>query len=339
MTDIYEKLNDIQFADPIEEETLTKSEQDKFYKQFKAKTTHKKTSMVKRRAIQIAAAMMLLAGGLPLMNHDIQASAVKIVENITYSFKDIITPEATKYATHINETVSVDKLDAKLADVFINDKFLTYNLLLDASGKDTTHLADIISVKINGKEMMEGLSGSSEYLKDKKVTSDIGLIHLREAPPKGKLDVEMTFGSYEGNGENFGFKFKVDTTKLDRTVKSKEINKIVPVGNENIDLHQLSINPLSAQIKLSAKNDNNYDINLYDEHGKKYYFNVIETKKLDENSESILVFNQDVGSTGKIDDLYKAKVLSFEIIDNGKNHNGTMKTENKTDKKALQLEL
>lgn len=339
MTDIYEKLNDIHFDEPVKAEQMSQEEQNKYMQQFKKVSGKKAPSKIKKRTLQVAAAAIIFAGGLPFMNHDIQASAVKMVENISYSFKDIITPEATKYATHINETVSVDQADAKLTDVFINDRFLTYNLLVDAKGKDTLHLADIISVKINGREMMEGLSGSSEYLKDKKVNSDIGLVHLREVPPQGKLDVEMTFGSYEGNGESFGFKFKVDPTELNKSVKTKSINKEILVGKENIKLKEIAINPLSGELKLEADNDHTYEVNAYDEHGKKYFFNTIETKTEDGHSSSVLVFNQDIDSTGKIDELYKAKTLDFEVIDTGSPHNGKVKAISKTDKKAFHLEF
>ncbi|MGV2928445.1 hypothetical protein RW115_07550 [Macrococcus capreoli] len=339
MTDIYEKLNEIQFDDPIEDVTMTQIEQEKYLNQFKKSFNKKKSPKIKKRTIQIVAAAMLLMGGLSFMNHDIQANAVKMIENITYSFKDIITPQASKYATHINETVSVDKLDAKLTDVFINDKFLTYNLLIDTKEKDTLHLADLTSVKINGREMMEGQSGSSEYLKDKKVYSDIGLVHLREVPPKGILDVEMTFGSFEGNGETFGYKFKVDTTELSKSVKTKSINKAILVGKERVKIEAIALNPLSAEIKIEADNEHNYDINLYDEYGKKYFFNSIQSTTLNGHTESVLIFNQDVGSTGKIDDLYKAKSLDFEIIDTGKDHNGQVKIENKTNKKAFHVEF
>lgn len=340
MNNIYRKLNDIQFDEVIEEETMTEVEQQQYFNQFKMKNKQKQPSKMKKRTIQIAAAAMLLAGGLPFMNHDIQANTVKMIENITYSFKDIITPQAEKYATHINETISLSKADVKLTDVFINDKYLTYNLLVDAKGKDNAlHIADPLSVKINGREMMEGLSGSSEYLKEKKVHSDIGIIHLREIPPQGKLNVEMTFGSYEGNGKNFGYKFKVNTSELNKKVKSKMMNETVLVGKEKVDVQQVSINPLSAHIKLSTSNEFNYDINLYDENGKKYYFNLISRHEESDEYQSALVFNQDIDSTGKIDDLYKAKSLDFEIIDNGKTHNGQNNVKNKTNKKALHVEF
>ncbi|WP_414049153.1 hypothetical protein [Macrococcus animalis] len=350
MTNIYEKLNDIQFDDVIEEETMSQLEQEKYFNQFKKKNIQKKPSNMKKRTLQIAAAVMLFAGGLPFLNHDIQANAVKMIENITYSFKDIITPQAEKYATHINETISLKKADVKLTDVFINDKYLTYNLLVDMDGEYKDVMADLQSVKINGKEMFEGLSGSGEYLKDKKIHSEIGIVDLRELTSKGDLDVEMTFSDvryskdiakddFKPMNNSFGFKFNVNTNKLDKSVKEKVINKPIAVGDNNIEVKKLSINPLSAQMNIDSKSEHNYDINLYDEKGKKYYFNIIQSERKEGITKSVLFFNQDVDSTGKIDDLYKAKSLDFEVIDTGKTHSGHQNIESKTDKKALHVEF
>lgn len=350
MTDIYEKFNDIQFDDVIEEEQIPEHEQHQYFNRFKQMNSKKKPSKIKRTTLQIAAAVMLFAGGLPLMNHDIQANAVKMLENITYSFKDIITPQADKYATHINETISLSKADVKLTDVFINDKYLTYNLLVDMDGEYKDVMADLQSVKINGKEMMAGLSGSGEYLKDKDIHSETSIIHLRDIAPKGNLNVEIVFGDiqyskdiakndFTNMNESFSFKFKVNTDTLDKAIKSKEINKVVAVGNNEVEIKKLLINPLSSQIKIESNSEHNYDINLYDEYGKKYYFNLIQSEKKNGKTKSVLFFNQEVGSTGKIDDLYKAKSLDFEIIDTGKTHNGNQNIESKTDKKALHVEF
>lgn len=350
MTDIYEKLNDVKFNDVIEEEQMSEHEQNQFYKRFKQKNSKKKPSMMKKRTIQIAAAAMLMAWGLPFMNHDIQANAVKMLENITYSFKDIITLQADKYATHINETISLSEADVKLTDVFINDKYLTYNLLVDMDGEYKDVMADLQSVKINGKEMMAGLSGSGEYLKDKDIHSETSIVHLRDIAPKGNLNFEIRFSDiryskdivkndYTNMNESFAYKFKVNTDTLDKAVKLKDINKVVAVGNNDVEIKKLLINPLSSQMKIESDSDHNYDINLYDEHGKKYYFNIIQSEKEDGITKSVLFFNQDVGSTGIIDDLYKAKSLYFEIIDTGKDHNGQVKVKNKTNKKALHVEF
>ncbi|RXK17444.1 DUF4179 domain-containing protein [Macrococcus sp. DPC7161] len=334
---LYEKFNEIE-TDTLEEVEMSAEEQNQYLNQFK-KSVHQKQANIQQPSklrkymlSSVAAASLLIATPFIALNESVQASATKWIEDIQYSFKDILTPKAEKYATHVNETITLKNKNVRLVDVFAEGKFFTYNELIDNKSKkaENTTSSSIISLKINGKEMFEGYSGSSEDLKSN-ITSNIGIVHLRDEVPKSTYHVEMKLGPLSGEGEVYAYQFDVDPTTFNKKVKTMRIDKRVKLNNRNnVKIETLTLNPLSAMIEHVSSSNHHFDMMIYDEKGKKYYFNAIKTDEDKNKSKSTEVFNPDIHSTGTIDDLNKAKSLYAEVIDYGVEHNGEMKIEKKS---------
>lgn len=99
MSNIYDKLNDIEM-EIQDNEKLTSNEVNYYFNTFKSQS---KSNFINKKRVPLLVAAIVAAGlVLPSMNGEIQASIVHSIDKISYSFKDIITPSAAKYATHIN---------------------------------------------------------------------------------------------------------------------------------------------------------------------------------------------------------------------------------------------
>ncbi|QIH75101.1 hypothetical protein GTN31_01910 [Macrococcoides canis] len=337
MRHLYDKMNELKMDD-VAMETMKSKEVNHYFETFQQKnnTVKKKKKKAPVLAVAVAAAAILT----PTLNHDIQANIVRALDNVSYSFKDIITPEAEKYATHINETINLGNTDVKLTDVYVSDKSLVYNLLIDGKGKGLH--ADLSSVKINGKEAYEGSSGGSGVINKDDIISDNMVVHLRESVPKEKMEVELTFsgvrsmsGKDETETKSFGYKFEVNPNELNNAMFVKDIHHSLNLNGGKININKIKISPIHSNITLDSNLNHRYNINLYDEHGKIYAFDALKTEKDNSKYVSSLFFNQDVGSTGTIDDMNKAQILKLEIIDTGIDKNGAIKEEGKSNKEEV----
>lgn len=336
MRKLYDKMNDLKMDD-VTMEAMESSEINHHFETFKQKINPVKK---KRKKAPIVAAVAAVAIITPTFNHDIQASIVRALDNVSYSFKDIITPKAEKYATHINETIDLGKIDVKLTDVYVSDKSLVYNLLIDGKKKDLN--ADLSSVKINGKEMYEGSSGGSGTINKDGIISENMVVHLRKSAPKEKMEVELTFsgvnsmfGKDEAETKSFGYKFDVDPNELNKAIHVKDIHQRLNLNDGKININKFKISPIHANIEIDSTLNHSYSINLYDEHGRIYAFDALKREGDNGKYVSSLFFNQDVGSTGTIDDMNKAQILKLEIIDTGAAHNGVVKEEGKSNKNEI----
>lgn len=333
MTNIYDHFNHIE-TDIPKSQALSQKECSRYFKQFQTAVQQKaQPSWFKKKSTMIAAAALLLVP-TALSNETVQATAGKLLNDMTYSMSDIISPKAKQYATHINNTLSVNGIDYKLTDVYADGHYLTYHLLVDYPDDRDANQASVSpqSVKLNGHHVMDGSFGSSEIIDEaRQIVSNTQTIHLRDALLDGQQELELTF-SESNSKEQAVYQINVDSSELTKDTAVYKMNQNHTFDGRSIDIQQLMINPLTSRLTIEYEGDQEtYDVVLKDSDGKSYSF---DTNTVDEQADgsykAMLTFNPDF-SEGSIESLNEADTLTFYFTGQDSFKNGDVKNNFNTD--------
>ncbi|WP_313802017.1 hypothetical protein [Cytobacillus sp.] len=324
MNKIYKHLNRINIEEDYEGEALSNDEVNDYFQQFKSNNRIKKKPKKARKSLFVTAAAILFFMTSVALNDDIQASVSTFLDDFSYNLSNIISPNATEYATEVNQVIRFENADLKLTDIVIDDQFVTYNVLIDAHDDIKVNGLYSKPLKINGKTYTGGGSGQLGLIDEvNNVYSLVMTERLEDAIPEGDLNIRLAFTelSYFKEGTelrkkmNAVYEFTASKSLLAQNTNQVALNQTFSIGDFEITLEEFIINPVTARFESYAFNANLvYDILLIDQEGMTYLFN-LTSKRPSETSErfdAILSFNPDF-STGTIDDLKNAEYLIPEF--------------------------
>lgn len=330
MKNIYGELNKVTVDAELNNEPLDELSQQQYYQQFKKSTVPVKKKNRKLTGYIAAAAIAISA--LTFTNEDVQAGVESILDKVTYSLSNELTPEAANYGTDVNETISLDEADVKLTDFFIDDKYLTYNLLVTPTGnkdQDAYNNITLYHVKLNGKNIATGSFGGAQVIdKKKNITSETSTVSLSQELPKENVTLELEFKKVDGKGESAIYKVKTNSEKLSQATKTFAASDTIKFDNATFSIDKLVVNPLTSRLFVKYQGDKVYDAHVIDEHGHDYYFNSNDIQS-GEHTAAMMTFNPDF-SKGTIEQLNKAKSFKVYFIGYENQGNGDRGKESKS---------
>ncbi|TVT28081.1 DUF4179 domain-containing protein [Salinicoccus cyprini] len=319
---IYKQFNHTQTED-YRADALNNEELEHYFSNFKSsRTIKKKTRRPVRSLVTAAAAVLVL---IPVaFNEDIQASVSTFLDDFSYSLTNTFSPNATEYASAVNQVLSFDNADIKLTDVLVDDQYITYNVLIDA--KEDIEVIGLNSkpLEINGKTYTGGASGQLGMVdEENNVYSMVMTERLNEPVPDGELDISLQFSDFyyfqDGTElkDDMNAVYELTATKslLTQDTHNLNLEKIYDVGDYDVALNQLILNPVTARIDARDSEKNlTYDMTFEDQSGKTYLFNLTSKSPAETENEfeTVLTFNPEF-SSGTIDDLNHADYLTPEF--------------------------
>ena len=288
MTNIYDKINDIDFdTDSIE---LNDIEKEKMFRS--AKSYAKKTN--KSKFVASAAAALLIAG---LMTPQVRAEVLKFTTDIKVSMMDAFgaSPDSYKYTTELDESVKVGNDCFVIENIAFEDNKAFINTLRDSDGSIESQLpeneASIYKIVVDGVSYKAlGSSGNSGLLEDGKTISEL----------------------YDTNGnstEIISTKASTNTVNEENVIFAKD-QKLK--NGSVISLMKLNPITMTAIIK-NLEPDYSYQIEGSNNEGKTFLLD----ERIGDNSEVTFIYNKDF-SDMSLDEIKDAEEINF-VLKKGKN--------------------
>jgi len=220
MTNIYDKINDIDFE--VDSVKLNDIEKEKLFRS--AKSYAKKDT--KKKFIASAAAVLLFAG---LMTPSVRAEVQKFTTDIKVTMMDAFgaSPDSYKYVTELNKPVTVGNDTFVIENIAFEDNKVFINTLREGDGSIESMLseegADIYKIVINGETYKsDGRSGSRGYLNDGKTLSNKTMIRFdKEFPTLENAEVDLYFSDMFAS-EIVTIKANTNTVNADNIIFAKD---------------------------------------------------------------------------------------------------------------------
>ena len=220
MTNIYDKINDIDFeVDSVKLNDIERVKMKKTAKSYAKKDT-------KKKFIASAAAVLLFAG---LMTPSVRAEVQKFTTDIKVTMMDAFgaSPDSYKYVTELHKPVTVGNDTFVIENIAFEDNKVFINTLREGDGSIESMLseegADIYKIVINGETYKsDGRSGSRGYLNDGKTLSNKTMIRFdKEFPTLENAEVDLYFSDMFAS-EIVTIKANTNTVNADNIIFAKD---------------------------------------------------------------------------------------------------------------------
>lgn len=254
MTNIYDKINDIDF----DTETLKLNDIERAKMIKTARTYAKKDN--KKKFVASAAAILLFTG---LMAPPVRAEVAKITTDIKVSMMEAIgsSPDSYKYITELNEAVKVGNDSFVIENIAFEDDKVFINILREADGSDEAILsendASIYKIAVDGETYNTKVqSRSAGYLDDEKTISEVSIINFdKEFPAHEQTNVDLYYT--DGLGTNI--------VSINANTNTANENNTIFVKNQVLDngavVTLVKLNPITMT-SIIKNLDMNYDYQL-----------------------------------------------------------------------------
>lgn len=300
MTNIYDKINDIDFdVDTVELNDIERAKMKKTAKSY-AKKDYKK------KLIASAAAILLFTG---LMTPSVRAEVGKFTTDIKVSMMDAIgaSPESYKYVTELHKPVTVGNDTFVIENIAFEDDKVFINTLRDSDGSAEglmDDVSDIYKIVIDGESYTpQGGSGSRGFLEDGKTRSDVSVINFdKEFPSYESTDVDLYFTDYNNTNEIISIKANTNTVNEENVVYAKDLKL-----NNSAEIKLLKLNPITMTAIIKNL-DSGYIYKLIgmDKAGNSF---TLEPTHIDDN-ELTFLYNKDVSDTS-LDQIKETDEIKF----------------------------
>lgn len=308
---LYEILNDAQInLDEYCIEHLNDLEKKKAKKTLNKKI---KTSKILSKKVIIAVSTTILFS-ITILNTNIGVYALDNIGIMSYNLSDALglNKNLDDYKSIVNQVKVKNGVSVKLDEVILNNDELIVSYIAKSNeeiSKDYGNISLFENLFINGKEIRNSYSGSSEKIDDNTVKCII-TYDLENEKLNGNIDIKIEFSSaiisgMKNNTEKevkgpWIFEFKTNGDEL--AIKTKKINLNnsfnLPNG-QRITLNKLTINDLGCKIYYSQGKPSN---------GKSYKNYDILLKGLDNNGEKIEFY---ISKGGNTKGMFKTQNVTF----------------------------
>lgn len=302
MTDIYDRINDIDFG--VEAVELNDIEKSRLSKTAKAYAKKDK----KKKFMATAAALLLFAG---LMTPQVRAEVLKFTTDIKVTMMDAFgaSPESYKYVTELNSLVTVGNDTFVIGNIAFEDNQVYINTLREADGSIDSLLseegADIYKVVIDKETYKsEGRTGGSHYLEDGKTMSNVTTIHFdKEFPSLENTDVDLYFSDAKAS-EIISIKADVNTVNEENIILAKD-QKL----DNGALVSLVKINPLAMTVKIENLDPAYlYRLEAMDNMGNRLIFN----SRADGKGNLTFIYEHEVSDLS-LDQIKEADELKFTL--------------------------
>lgn len=238
MTNIYDKINDVDFdTDVLELNDIERAKMIKTAKNYSKKDN-------KKKFVASAAAILLFTG---LMAPPVRAEVAKFTTDIKVSMMEAIgaSPDSYKYVTELNEPVKVGNDSFVIGNIAFEDNKVFINTLREGDGSIDSMLseneASIYKIVVDGESYKsEGQSGQAGYLSDGKTISEVAMINFdKEFPAHDNTDVDLYFTDGTGS-EIVSIKTSTNTVNEENIIFAKD-----QVLENGIEISLIKLNPIT----------------------------------------------------------------------------------------------
>ncbi|WP_295883435.1 hypothetical protein [uncultured Anaerococcus sp.] len=302
MTNIYDKINDIDFeVDSVKLNDIERVKMKKTAKSYAKKDT-------KKKFIASAAAVLLFAG---LMTPSVRAEVQKFTTDIKVSMMDAFgaSPDSYKYVTELNKPVSVGDDSFVIENIAFEDDRVFINTLREGDGSIESMLpedgADIYKIVINGETYKsDGRSGSTGYLEDGKTMSEVTMMHFdKDFPSLKEADVDLYYVSSTGSNI-ISIKADTNTVNEENVIFAKDM----PLDNGAV-VSLIKLNPITMTgLIKNLDQDYFYDLIGVDNNGNTIYLN----ERTSDNGESTFIYNNEMSEL-TLDQIKNAGEITFTL--------------------------
>lgn len=321
MTNIYDKINDLDF----DTESLELNDIERANMKIFAKSYAKKDS--KKKIMASAAAVLLFAG---LMTPSVRAEVQKFTTDIKVSMMDAFgaSPDSYKYVTELHKPVTVGNDTFIIENIAFEDDKVFINTLRESDGSIESMLsedgADIYKIVINGETYKsDGRSGGSGYLEDGKTLSNETMIRFdKEFPSLENADVDLYFSTMNAS-EIVSIKSDTNTVNADNVIfaKDQELDNGAVVS-------LIKLNPITMTAFINNLNpDYFYELTGVDSKGNVIALN----ERTAVNGESTFIYNHEMSDIS-LDQIKELDEINFTLkgkkrnIESGKLTYGNIET-------------
>lgn len=300
MTNIYDKINDIDFdVGTVELNDIERAKMKKIAKSYAKKDT-------KKKFLPSAAAVLLFAG---LMTPSVKAEVAKFTTDIKVSMMDAFgaSPDSYKYVTELNKPVTVGNDSFVIGNIAFEDDKVFINTLRDSDGSAEglmDDVSDIYKIVIDGESYTpQGGSGSRGFLEDGKTRSDVSVINFdKEFPSYESTDVDLYFTDYNNTNEIISIKANINTVNEDNVVYAKDLKL-----DDGAEIELLKLNPITmTAIIKDLDPDYIYKLIGMDKDGNSF---TLEPTHSDDN-ELTFLYNKDI-SDMSLEQIKEADEIKF----------------------------
>lgn len=321
MTNIYDKINDIDFeVDKVELNDIERAKMKKTAKSY-AKKDYKK------KLLASVAVILLFAG---LMTPSVKAEVAKFTTDIKVSMMDAFgaSPDSYKYVTELNKPVSVGDDSFVIENIAFEDDRVFINTLRDSDGSIENlpfeDFSEIYKIVVGGKTYKSvGRSGNIGLLEDGKTASEVNLIHFDKEFPKlenTNVDLYYTNGT---SSEIISINSNTNTVNEDNIIFAKDLKL-----DNGAEVSLMKLNPITMTAFIKNLNpDYYYELTGVDKDGNTIALN----ERTSENGHVTFLYNHEMSdlSLDQIKDLDEIKfTLEGEIMnkESGRLGNGNLET-------------
>lgn len=265
----YELANRIKTEPGTDGDILLESPGDFKMKKYKNNMLQeiKREKQAKKRNFRgvsaAACAALILLAGTVIFSDDVHA----MIRQISWSIGNAlgISGDLADYREVINTSVEDKGYVITLQEAVASEKKLVINYTLqreDGAAMDEILTADG-SLRINGKNVTDGVGGGAEFLdEEQKVVGVVLEYFVENADLSGENDFQISFeriGMTDAVKGNWDFAFKADGSELIADTKRTAIGKtfVVPNGGE-ITLDEFTSNELEQRIFYSLSDTSGY---------------------------------------------------------------------------------
>lgn len=259
MKDIYGLLNEVNldFSD-IEEVEVSEIERERGKRKLmgslrKRKNTKKKISVAIASIailsiVSITVAKPTWAQNIPIIGHLMQNSLIN--ENGKYS----------DYMNTIGQTKSQKGIDVTYETVVVDNNMFTLilseknnNAEFDENSKEFDDLNTSVHLNINGKDIdMNGYSTKQKAV-NKNTVQFLCQIPLDYKELPKNLDVKIKIPIALNERGDWGAEFSMNTKDIENSNYEEKLSKTINVNGIDFSLNEITISPLTTNIKYDAK--------------------------------------------------------------------------------------
>lgn len=302
MTNIYDKINDIDFkVDKVELNDIERAKMKKTAKFYAKKDS-------KKKLLASAAAVLLFAG---LMTPSVRAEVAKFTTDFKVSMMDAFgaSPDSYKYVTELHKPVSVGNANFVIENIAFEDNKVFINTLREGDGSIKSMFSEygagIYKIVINGETYKSNShSGGAGYLEDGKTLSEVNMIDFdKDFPSLKDADVDLYYVSSTGSNI-ISIKADTNTVNEENVIFAKDM----PLDN-GVVVSLIKLNPITMTgLIKNLDPDYVYDLIGVDNNGNTIYLDEITSV----NGESTFIYNKEISEL-TLDQIKNAEEITFTL--------------------------
>jgi hypothetical protein len=255
MKDIYELLNELNIeSSDVEEMEVSEIERErgkrKLMSSLKKRSNHKKK-------ICVAAAVFLaiISTTSIIVENPTWAENIPIIGDLVQKSLVDVNKQYADYINTVGQTKSHEGIDVTFENAVADNNMFTYSFVVKNNNNpigDPELLADLtMFIKINDKDI--NMSGTSQCeVVDKNTIKYLRTVNLDGKDLPKYLNVKIDIPEAFNKKGNWGVEFSMNTKDIKKDTFVEKLNNKFNIDNIDFGLDEISISPLSTNIKYYA---------------------------------------------------------------------------------------